>query len=132
MRKHLVYISIVSFLVLGCYDDDISYDKPGEPIPPVTGLSANPAGEEVELSWKLPTSFPNDVIQPVAVQITVSVDGRVEGGAIVVEDNPSNFIFAPYDSSKTYRFTVKVMTDIETTEPYESDLRYSLGETVEL
>lgn len=133
MKKYLFYISILSvFLLGGCYGDEISYYKPGEPISPVTNLTANPSGEEVVLNWSLPTSYPGDVIQPVSVQITVHIDGRREGGAIVLEDNPSSFSFMPYDPAKEYRFTVKVMTHIETDEEFESDLRYSLGETVSL
>lgn len=132
MKKYLFIISILSIgLFLGCYDDDISYDKPGEPIDPVANLTATPQGEEVVISWTLPSSYPNDVIQPVSVQINVSIDGRREGGNIVLEGNPTSFTH-PYDANRSYRFTVKVLTHIETSEPHESDLRLSLGQTVEI
>lgn len=132
MKKYMLIISILSMgLLLGCYDDDISYNKPGEPIDPVSNLTATPGADQVVLSWNLPSSYPNDVIQPVSVQINVTIDGRREGGNIVLEGNPTSFTH-PYDASRSYRFTVKVLTHIETTEPHESDLRLSLGETVEI
>ena len=132
MKKYLFFISVLSLgLLLSCYDDDISYDKPGEPIDPVSDLSATPQGDQVLLSWSLPSGYPSDVIQPVSVQINVSIDGRREGGNIVLDGNPTSWSY-PYDSARTYRFTVKVLTHIETTQPHESDLRLSPGETVEI
>lgn len=141
MKKIVFYISVCTLILFcGCYDDSPIESKPGEAIDPVTNLQASirnaeedaEAEEEVVLSWDLPSDYPQDVIEPVSVHIQVRIDGRREGGDIVLDDAPETYTYSPYDESMDYRFTVKVLADVETSEPHESDLRYSLGETVEL
>ncbi|MBC9795720.1 DUF4945 domain-containing protein [Sinomicrobium weinanense] len=133
MKKYVFYIFIWSLLLCsGCYDDDIITSKPGEPIDPVSNLAANAEGDQVNLSWDLPSAYPENVIEPVSVLIHVSVDGRREGGSITLEDNAVSYTYSPYDPAKTYRFTVKVMAHAEPSEDYQSGLFYSPGSTIEL
>lgn len=133
MKKALIFLMLVtSISITGCYDDDILTSKGGEPIEMVTNLDASVSGNNATLSWNLPASYPEGIITPVSVQIVVTIDGSREGGAIVLDDNPTSYVYSNYDSSKEYRFTVKVMAMKETMEDYESDTFYSSGNTITL
>jgi hypothetical protein len=132
MKKYLFYLSILSVLFLySCQDEEILLSKPGEAIDPVTDLDYSIVDDKVNLKWKLPSSFPDDIIQPVSVHIRISSNGQ-NAGTEVIEGDPASFTFSPYDTSKEYKFTVKVMADVDTENPHESDLRYSLGNTIKL
>lgn len=132
MKKYIFYISFLSILFCsGCYDEEIIASKPGEAIDPVTNLEYSISDANVHLTWDMPSTYPEGVIQPVFVQIKVSEDGR-HIATEVLENAPESYTFTSYDPSKEYRFTVKVMANIDTSEPHESDLRYSLGQTVAL
>lgn len=130
MKKYIFCILIFCVLFCsGCYEDEIIDSKPGEAIDVVTNLEYDIAGSNVNLTWDLPATYPDDVIEPVSVLIRITVDGQ-SGGTVVLEEAPTSYTFSPYDSSKEYRFTVKVMGEVDTSDPNVSDLRYSLGETV--
>lgn len=133
MKKYFFYIPILSFLLIcfSCQDEDILLSKPGEAIDPVTNLDYSIAGDKVNLTWKLPSTLPNDIIEPVSVQIKISIDGQNKG-ARILENAPESFTFSSYDPSKKYRFTVKLKANVDTTDPHVSDLRYSLGNTIGL
>ncbi|MBK5191743.1 MAG: DUF4945 domain-containing protein [Flavobacteriaceae bacterium] len=133
MKKYLLYFSVLCLVFsTSCYKDEVIDSKPGESLDPVTNLQAQVSENDVLLSWDLPSTYPSSIIQPVSVQIEVSINGKKEGGVMVIADNPESYIFSTYDPENEYRFTVKVMANIETTEPHVSDLLYSLGETVGL
>lgn len=132
MKKYVVYISILSVLFCSsCYEDEIIDSKPGESIDPVSNLEYSISSDNVILTWNLPSTYPDDIIEPVLVQIRILIDGQ-SGGTVVLERAPESYTFSPYDSSKEYRFTVKVMAEVDTSDPHVSDLRYSLGKTVAL
>lgn len=132
MKKVVLYISILSILFCsGCKEEEIIESKPGEAIDVVTNLKYAIAGENVNLSWNLPATFPDDIIQPVSIFIKITVDGRTEG-TLVLDNAPESYTYSPYDPSMEYRFTVKVLGEVDTSDPYFSDLRYSLGTTVAL
>jgi len=86
-------------------------------------------GSNVNLTWQLPSSYPDDIIEPVEVQVKISVNGQ-NAGTHVLSNAPENYTYTPYDPSKNYRFTVKVMGEVSTENPHVSPLRYSLGKTV--
>lgn len=133
MKKYVFYILMLSsVLAAGCYDDDVITSKPGEPIDPVSNLAADTMEGQLVLTWDLPAAYPENVIEPVSVQIHISIDGRKEGGAITLENDPVSFTYSPYDPAKEYKFTVKVVAGMETSEDYQSDLFYSPGNTIEL
>lgn len=135
MKKSIFYISILSMMFcFGCYEEELITSKPGgEIIGPVTNLDYSIVEEGVHLTWDLPSSYPEDVIEPVNVEINVSVDGIEEGGAITLVEAPTSYTFTEYDPSKKYRFTVKIFANVDITgEPYASGLTYSLGKTLEL
>lgn len=132
MKKIAFYISILSILIFsGCKDYEIIDSKPGEPISPVTNLAYTKSGTNVTLSWTLPTSFPNDILQPVSIIIKVIRNGQLIDTKEVM-NAPVSYIYPSYDSSKKYKFTVKVKGNVNTKDPKFSNLRYSLGQTVEL
>jgi hypothetical protein len=130
MKKYIFYISILGFLLVSaCKKEKIIDSKPGEQISPVTNLQHSESGNQVNLTWALPPVLPDDVVQPVSVSIQISVDGQNKGTEIL-ENAPVSYIYSPYDPSKKYRFTVKVVGKVNTTDPSLSNLRYSLGETM--
>lgn len=130
MKKHSIYISLFFLVfVTGCYQDEVIPSKPGIALPPVADLQYEVRDTGVTLSWKLPTSFSEDIIQPVSVQVRISVNGH-NAGTHILPNAPESYSYPSYDPSKTYRFTVKVIGDVDTADPHVSDLRYSLGKTV--
>jgi len=134
MKRIILHLSFWSLLFLsGCGEDGIVDSKPGEPIDPVTNLEYSVADSdgEVTLTWELPSSFPENIIQPVSIHVRVKTDG-ITASTQVLENAPESYIHSSYDSSKEYRFTVKVMGSVDTSEPHISNLRYSPGKTVVL
>lgn len=130
MKKYIFYISILSVLFYSaCNKDDIITSKPGKPISPVTNLAYSISDSNINLTWKLPSALPDDIIPPVSVLIKISIDGQ-NRGTLVLENAPENYTFSPYDPAKTYRFTVKVMGKVNTQDKNFSNLRYSPGETI--
>lgn len=130
MRKLTFLITIISILIFaGCIDREIIDSKPGESIDPVTNLDYTISDTDVSLTWSLPTSFPNDILQPVSASIKITKNGVMIVSKIV-EDAPTSFTYSGYESTEVYRVTVKVVGDVDTTDPNLSKLRYSYGETV--
>ncbi|HLT06992.1 MAG TPA: DUF4945 domain-containing protein [Cyclobacteriaceae bacterium] len=124
-------VAALCLVLSSCVSDDIIDSKPGEALAPVENLQYIVQGSAVQLTWDLPSSISSDVIQPVSVQIRVAIDGQ-SGGTFVLDNAPESFLYSGYDPLKTYRFTVKVLGEVDTTEPHISNLRYSLGKTIEL
>lgn len=130
MKKIILYIvAFTVLLITGCYRDEILPYKPGEAIQPVENLQYTIAGTEVMLTWSLPPSYADEIIQPVAVQVRISVDGQ-NAGTHVIGNAPESYTYSSYDPQRKYRFTVKVVGDVDTQEAHVSNLRYSLGQTV--
>lgn len=130
MKSITLYIIVLGLVFLsGCSEDGIVDSKPGDPIDSVTNLEFSIDTSGVKLTWKLPSSFPEDIIQPVSVFIRVKTDG-ITADTKELGDAPESYTYTSYDPSKEYRFTVKVMGRVDTDEPHVSDLRYSLGKTV--
>lgn len=130
VKKNTVLFAALFFLLLqGCVSDDIIDAKPGEALPPVENLQYNIQGSAVELTWELPQAIPADIVLPVSVQVRVTADGQ-NSGTFVLENAPESFVHQGYDPAKSYRFTVKMVGDVDTTEPHISNIRYSLGTTV--
>ena len=116
-------------ICLGCTDREILDSKPGEAIDSVTNLQYTIAGTDVTLSWDLPSQIPDDIIDPVSIYITILRDGvAIEN--ITLPDAPESYVFDAYDSSRDYTVIVKVLGDVDTTDPNVSKLRYSLGVSV--
>ena len=130
VKKNTVLFAALFFILLqGCVSDDIIDSKPGEALPPVENLQYDIQGSGVELSWDLPQSIPEDIIRPLSIQIKVAVDGQ-NSGTFVLEDAPESYTYTSFDPAKSYRFTVKAVGVVDTTEPHISNIRYSLGKTL--
>ncbi len=130
MKKVLFYISMFYFMIfMGCTDREILDSKPGEAIDPITNLQYTIAGTVVTLSWGLPSQIPDDIIQPVSIYIKILRDGvNIEN--ITLPDAPVSYVYDSYDSSRDYTMIVKVMGQVNSTDPNVSNLRYSLGASV--
>ena len=130
MNNVLFYISAFCIIFIsGCNRDEILPYKPGEALQAVENLDYTLTEPEVLLTWSLPTSYPEEIVQPVSVQIRISVDGK-NAGTYVLENAPESYTFSPYDPQSKYRFTVKVMGDVDNMDPHLTDMKYSLGKTV--
>lgn len=133
MRKSIIFISILGILFcFGCQKDKILSSKPGEPINKVTNLAYTVSNKTVNITWVLPSTLPADIIKPVSVIIYITIDG-INKGTIILDNAPTSYSYTTYNgTSNKYRFTVKVMGKVNTTDVNFSNLRYSLGETVYL
>jgi hypothetical protein len=130
MKRYIFCISILSLLFCaGCQKEEILTSKPGDLVAPVTDLKVAVAGDQVELTWKLPTAYPADLVKPVSVLVKITKDGQ-NAGTQVLDNNPERFTYSGYDASKSYRITVKVQGAVNTTDPGRSKLRISPGTTV--
>ena len=127
-KNNVLFAALFFILLQGCVSDDIIDSKPGEAMPPVDNLQFDIQGSEVELTWDLPQSIPEDIIRPLSVQIRVTADGQ-NSGTFVLNNAPESFVHQGYDPAKSYRVTVKVFGSVNTTEPHISNVRYSLGKT---
>ena len=128
MKNYILYISFLCLLLcVSCKEEEILTSKPGESIAPVSNLKHVISGNTVTLTWELPATFPADIVQPVAVLVIRTEDGRA--GTQVLADAPESLTQA-YDPAKKYKYTVKVQGAVNTTDPNVSKLRISLGQTV--
>ena len=123
---------IIGFIILvmtGCYDRDIIDAKPGESIDPVTNLNYTVDGNSVNLTWALPTQFPDDIILPVSAMIKVYEDDILKS-TVTIADAPTTYTYISYNAENSYRFIVKVVGEVDTDNPNVATTRYSLGEFV--
>lgn len=142
--KTLLILSLL-FEISSC-GYDVLDSKPGDPINTVSNLNYTISGSQVTLTWDLPTSYPNDVIQPVSIFIRVTKGSKdnisneyplynpnaLNAGTFTIDDAPTSFVYDQYDPNFTYRFTVKVMARINVESVNFSNLRYSPGITIEI
>jgi len=120
---------MISLFVFTACEYEIIDSKPGESLDPVSNLNYSVSGSEVTLTWDLPTSYPDDIIQPVSVFIRITRNGA-SAGTQTISEAPTSFTF-PYESGSSYKFIVKVMGEVDTDNKNFSDLRYSPGVTIE-
>jgi hypothetical protein len=130
MKRYIFCFSLLAVLFCaGCQKEEILTDKPGEAVAPVTDLKHTVAGNQAELTWKLPATLPKDIVKPVSVLVRILVDGQ-NGGTQVLNNNPERFTYPGYDAARKYRFTVKVQAGVDTQDPARSKLRLSPGTTI--
>lgn len=145
MKIRIFIVLSLSFLFSAC-EYDIVDSKFGEPIETVSNLKFTVSGQQVTLTWDLPTSYPNDIIKPVSVFIRVTriekekpseeyplySPSALNAGTFTVTNDPKSFIYSQYDPKFTYRFTVKVVGNVNVTSQNFSDTRYSSGVVIEI
>jgi hypothetical protein len=117
---------IIVALLTSCTDRHIIDSKEGESINPVTGLTHTVNAPEVVFNWQLPSSYPQDVIQPVSIFLTVYKDNK-KVSTITLPDAPTTYTYTGYSSASAYRFIFKVLGDVDTDDLNKSKLRYSSG-----
>lgn len=122
---YICFLIIVAATITGCYDRYI-LDKEGETIDPVTNVTFVINEPEIEFSWNLPPSYPDDIILPVSVYLTVYKDD-IKVSTTTIPDNPTTYLYTDYDSACDYRFIFKVKADVDVDNPNLSNLRYSEG-----
>ena len=130
MKKlHICFLFMAAIAFTGCYDREILESKPGDSIDPVTNLNYIINEPEIAFSWTLPSSYPDDILHPVSVHLTVFKD-NIQVSATTITDAPTAYAYTGYDSESTYRFIFKVSADVDTDDESLSNLRYSAGVVV--
>lgn len=131
MKKIFYFIILGMILFTACNDAEILEPTYGEPIDPVTNLEYSISGNTLTITWDLPSSFPDDIIQPVSVYLVID-DGGPRPMAMVLGDAPESFIFEGYNPEMSYRITVKVRGDVDKdiSEAAGGRYRLSLGQTI--
>jgi hypothetical protein len=126
MKKLFIACLVLAALLTGCEDRQIIDSKEGESISPVTGLNYTVNEPEVVFTWQMPSSFPQDILQPVSVFVTVYKDNK-KVTTVTLTDAPTTYTYSGYNSASIYRFIFKVRGDVNTDDLNESKLRYSSG-----
>lgn len=126
MKKVYFGCLIIITLITSCTDRQIIDSKEGESINPVTDLNYSVNAPEVIFTWQMPTSYPQDIMQPVSVFVTIYKDNK-KVSSITLPDAPTTYTYATYNSASTYRFIFKVLGNVDTDDLNKSKLRYSLG-----
>lgn len=117
---------MLAALISGCTDRQIIESKEGESIDPVKALTYTVNETEVVFNWQLPSGFPQDIIQPVSVFVTVYKDNK-KVSTVTLPDAPTTYTYTAYSSASTYRFIFKVLGNVDTDDLNKSKLRYSSG-----
>jgi hypothetical protein len=131
MKNFILFIFISSLFIFSACEYEIIDSKPGQPINPISNLSHSISGSNLTLTWNLPSSYPEDIIQPISVMIRITRNGQ-NAGEQVLQGAPVSFIYNSYDPESTYKFIVKVKGAVNTEDRNFSNLRYSSGVTLEL
>lgn len=129
--SYICLLIILAASVTGCYDRDILESKEGESLDPITNLTYNANAPDVIFNWDLPASYPDDILHPVSVFLTVFQDD-LKIFTTVISDGPTTYTYSEYDTGVVYRFIFKVQADVNSSDPNLSNLRYSEGSFVEL
>src|SRR5690606_38028876 len=108
-------VAALCLVLSSCVSDDIIDSKPGDALAPVEILLNIVQGSSKQLTMDITSYVSSDVIQTVSVQIRVAIEGQ-SGGTFVLDNAPESFLYSGYDPLKTYRFTVKVLGEVDTTE----------------
>lgn len=136
MKKLCILCSIV-LLVLGSACKKL-YDvtsKPGVSLPPVSNLALQKTGSsQVKLTWEIPKNIPDNIQQPLSVNIAVSevinVMKTISVSSATLANAPTEYLFDLPNDTSTYHFTVKLLGTTKTADINYSSNIYSLGQTV--
>lgn len=135
--KKLLFIYIASLLAFSsaCSRSDGDIVKPGVSLPPVTGLTlVKVDAKNVKLTWTVPKTIPDEIQQPLSVNVEVKEIVTITKTNPVttanLADAATEFAFELPDPEKTYHFTVKVFSVTKQVDKNYSSSIYSLGQTV--
>lgn len=135
--KKLIYIYYLPmlFLFTGCKKEPVIDSKAGVSLPVVANLTLQKTAEkEVRLTWSIPTSISDQIVQPLSVYIEVneviSVTKTVPAFTTTLPDAPTEFVYQVPDAAKTYHITVKLTGNTKISDPNYSSKIYSAGQTV--
>jgi len=131
MKRIILFIFISSLFIFSACEYEIIDSKPGQSIDPISNLNHSISGSNLTLTWDLPSSYPEDIIQPISVMIRITRNGQ-NAGEQVLQGAPISFTYDSYDPESTYKFIVKVKGEVDTEDRNFSNLRYSSGVILEL
>ncbi|MDR2042363.1 MAG: DUF4945 domain-containing protein [Tannerella sp.] len=74
MKKRVYIFMLLTWVCLcipSCYDRNILDSKEGVSLPPVTGLEYTRSGDQVTLTWGIPSDIPPEISRPLSVNVQV-------------------------------------------------------------
>nr|WP_198160609.1 DUF4945 domain-containing protein [Pedobacter panaciterrae] len=135
--KKIIYICYLPliFLFTGCKKEAVIESKAGVSLPVVTNLKLQKTtGNEVKLTWGIPSSISDQIVQPLSVFIEVSevisVTKTVSVFSTTLANAATEFVYQLPDAAKTYHLTVKLLGNTKVVDKNYSSRIYSLGQTV--
>lgn len=146
MKIKFLITYFLLLIVFSACEYEIIDSKLGESVDTVSNLDYSISEGDITLTWDLPSSYPNDIIQPVSIFIRVTKRDKerpseeyplyspatLNAGTFTIDGNPTSFTYTQYDPRYSYRFTIKVMAKVDVNSPNFSDLRYSKGVIIEI
>jgi hypothetical protein len=137
VMKKIIYMCCLPliFLFTGCKKEPVIESKAGVSLPMVTNLQLQKTAEkEVKLTWGIPSSVSDQIVQPlnifVEVNEVISVTKTVSVFSTTLANAPTEFVYQLPDAAKTYHITVKLMGNTKVVDKNYSSQIYSLGQTV--
>src|SRR5690606_21164116 len=101
-KKSLILLIFVCHYMTGCYERDIIDDKFGEAIEPINGLNFSITGSDVIFTWNLPSTYPDDLILPVSVVVTIFIN-NINVGSETLDSAPTTYTYSSYSANENYR-----------------------------
>jgi len=135
--KKIIYICYLPlfFLFTGCKKEPVIESKTGVSLPVVNDLKLQKTAEkEVKLTWSIPSSISDQIVQPLSVFVEVneviSVTKTVSVYSATLPDAPTALVYQLPDAAKTYHLTIKLVGNTKVVDNNYSSRIYSLGQTV--
>jgi len=123
---------LAMILFTACNDVDVFEPVYGDPIDPVTDLKYSISGNIVTITWVLPSSYPDDIVQPVSIYLVFNYGGQ-KPMTMVLPEAPISFVFDEYNPEMSYKAIVKVLGYVDKNSEavgVGGDYRLSLGQTI--
>ncbi|MDR0395358.1 MAG: DUF4945 domain-containing protein [Tannerella sp.] len=132
-RMKVFSIALIAVLLTGCYDREVIDQKEFDHfLPRVENPDYVRNGNVVRLTWQIPADISADFRRPLEVRVQV-VENNISRQVVTVE-NENTFADITIDTSKKYRFVVKLFgyLTVEAQEKGKTDRVYSEGRVIEI
>lgn len=132
-RMKVFGIALIAVLLTGCYDREVIDQKEFDHfLPRVENPDYVRNGNVVRLTWQIPADISADFRRPLEVRVQV-VENNISRQVVTVE-NENTFADITIDTSKKYRFVVKLFgyLTVEAQEKGKTDRVYSEGRVIEI
>lgn len=132
--KHYITILAVLLIAVACNKKQPIEMKEGVSLPTVENLTlAKLTGTGVRLTWQMPRSIPDEIEQPLSVQVQLKEMAQLRTitlGTWTLPDAPTSYELSVPDANKSYQITVRLNGRTKVVDPNYSSNIFSLGQTV--